>query len=246
MAAWPRVVVAAACVLAADAGKLDPTPRPVMGVLPLPTPRPTRRLNTSAPTLTAAPAWAPTPRPTASCAANAFQSHLIQDVVDDARSVVVTDLDGDSDLDLVMGSIGGDGVSWQENDGSQSFTAIEIDSDFSGAASFAVGPIVGAGYDDVIAAARWGASDWKWYENTLNGDGKWKINTAETGTSYNGLFVADVDGDADAGARVDAPLDARRESAVRAPLGRPGGRSPRRASRKRRYGIHAGGRAGCV
>ena len=83
---------------------------------------------------------------------------------DDPRSVFAIDMDGDGDIDVIVGSNRDDTVAWYENNGSESFTEHVITTNADAARSvFAIDldgdgdidVIVGSNRDDTVA----------WYEN---------------------------------------------------------------------------------
>ena len=85
---------------------------------------------TGAPTVSAPPTFAPSPKPTEKqfhCAANNFNIvHIVDTLADGCKAVELLDLDGDWDVDILSASWGSDAVAWYDNDGDQSFTKHEI------------------------------------------------------------------------------------------------------------------------
>jgi len=92
------------------------------------------------------------------------------DDLDDPRSVATGDLDGDGDLDVVVGSRENSVVRWYENDGSGGFTEQDVTTSTSYPRDVAVGDIDGNGTPDVA-----------WMEDGSNNQGRW-ISNDGTGT----------------------------------------------------------------
>ena len=82
------------------------------------------------------------------------------------RKVVVSDVDGDGDQDLVASNFEGDFVSWFENNGAHTptFTAHSIDTSIDGAMAVATADIDGDGDQDILEAGANG-DEIRWVEN---------------------------------------------------------------------------------
>lgn len=96
-----------------------------------------------------------------------FTIQVITTSASEASSVVVADIDGDNDLDIVLGSRDDDTVAWYENDGASnpSFTQRIITSSADGVVSVYVDDVDGDGDLDVLSAQFYGAYI-SWYENS--------------------------------------------------------------------------------
>jgi len=127
-----------------------------------------------------------------------FTAHTITTSVDWANSVYAIDVDGDGDIDVLSASleVSNHLILWYENDGSQSFTAHTIATNFAidTRSVFAI-DVDGDGDIDVLSAS---SSDSKiaWYEN--DGSESFTAHTITT-SAYQGfsVFAIDVDGDGD-------------------------------------------------
>ena len=115
------------------------------------------------------------------------------------RFVVVVELDGDGDMDVLSASLFDAKIAWYENDGSQSFTAHNITT--NGARSVFAIDLDGDGDIDVLSASR---NDDKiaWHEN--NGSQSFSSHTITSNAQgersigiKNAVYAVDLDGDGD-------------------------------------------------
>jgi len=124
---------------------------------------------------------------------------VISDSANGARSVYVTDLDGDGDMDILSASIGDDKVAWYENtDGKGTFSSQQVISlAANGATSVFASDLDGDGDMDVLSAL-YSDNAIAWYENT---DGQGTFGTQQIITTEAGLassvYASDLDGDGD-------------------------------------------------
>ena len=90
--------------------------------------------------------------------------------VDGTRSVYVSDLDGDGDLDVLSASYLNDKVTWHENDGQGSFGQPQvITAQTAGVESVYAADLDGDGDPDVLSAS-YRDDKVAWYENLLRAD----------------------------------------------------------------------------
>ena len=120
--------------------------------------------------------------------------------VDSAFSTAAADIDGDNDLDIVLGVVNGSGLHWIENvDGQGSYGPIQtIDPSISSARLQLVTDVDGDGDLDIISNTSNTPLRVVWYENT---DGQGTFNTqhtiTDTGLYNNFMDIGDIDGDGD-------------------------------------------------
>ncbi len=128
-----------------------------------------------------------------------FERHMIDENLDDVRSIHVSDIDGDGDYDIA-GAGGGwsEGlVKWYENDGAGNFTEHIVSTDFQGAISVFSVDLDGDSDMDLVCAAEYSTNQIVWFEN----DGAQQfsmhmITDAQGSASLNAVDI-DEDGDID-------------------------------------------------
>ena len=124
------------------------------------------------------------------------------DIVGSPSSVVAADLNGDGDMDLLVGGGGGAGteIGWYENtDGKGSFGSLRaIEQDGSGAHSVKAADMDGDGDLDVLVASGTNSGQIGWYENT-DGNGAFGSQRLIGDNVYWpwSTDAADLDGDGD-------------------------------------------------
>ncbi len=127
-----------------------------------------------------------------------FTAHMVANA-DCPIWVGVGDLNGDSDLDIVVSAFDADTIYWCENDGQQNWTRRVLESDFS--PQYVQGPLHGDIVDldrdgdlDIIVAGQ-GNGNIMWWEN--NGTAVFTKRAIPTGFSSGSWSVraADLDGD---------------------------------------------------
>jgi len=116
-----------------------------------------------------------------------------------AYSVFAADMDGDGDIDIVSASYADDTIAWYENDGAENptFTAADIATNASGAASVFAADMDNDGDMDIVSAS-FGDHTIAWYEN--DGVANPSFTAADIATNATGaasVFAADMDGDGD-------------------------------------------------
>lgn len=123
----------------------------------------------------------------------------ISTAIDRARGLVVADIDGDGDPDLVSGAPVDDIVSWHENtagDGS-AWTTHEIFTAADGVRQVFAADVDGDGDVDVLDAS-FDDGTIRWFENVDGSGSMWSDHTIATGVSGAfSVFAADIDGDGD-------------------------------------------------
>jgi hypothetical protein len=132
-------------------------------------------------------------------AAVAFAPPVVIDDLDaDGPDHVVTaDIDGDGDLDAIVGSYRDHQVAWYENAGNGQFTKHRIATDATEVRDLIAVDLDGDGDIDVAVAA-YGADSVRWYKNT-DGQGTFdsSITITDTLDGVIGLSADDLDADGD-------------------------------------------------
>jgi len=130
-----------------------------------------------------------------------WTKHTIDDNFHDARSIYVTDMDADGDMDVLGAAKEFNDISWWENDGNpknDNWKEYTVDNDFIGAYSvYAVDMDNDDDLDIVGAGAFGGGGNISWWENDGNPN---KDNWIEFNIDNNfnyaaSVYVADIDGD---------------------------------------------------
>ena len=116
-----------------------------------------------------------------------------------ASSVFAADMDNDGDMDIVSASFGDHTIAWYENDGAAnpSWTAADIATNATGAASVFAADMDGDGDMDIVSASDEDDTI-AWYEN--DGAENPTFTAADIATSADGaasVYVADLDNDGD-------------------------------------------------
>ncbi|ELS00989.1 hypothetical protein Xen7305DRAFT_00006900 [Xenococcus sp. PCC 7305] len=102
-----------------------------------------------------------------------FSKQIVDTSMDNTHAVVAADFDGDNDIDLASTNFILDYVAWYANDGSQNFSKLAVDGDFSGsldgsnlqgAYPINIGDINQDGNIDILATG-YEADATVWYEN---------------------------------------------------------------------------------
>ncbi len=132
---------------------------------------------------------------------------IITDTLTGAKKHAVVDLDNDGDLDIVV-TVNPEGTGVEDpsrvnvttyiNNGSEIFTAVDVDFEMFGARGLAVGDLNGDGYPDIVAGNAASSSP-AWFENDQTpGDGGW-VKRLLGGFGFNNyeIQVKDLDQDGD-------------------------------------------------
>lgn len=125
-----------------------------------------------------------------------FSKQLISTTAISAQSVVVGDMDGDGDLDVVSASMNDHKIAWYRNDGNAipSFTTQVIATNAIGAIVVAIGDVNGDGDLDIISGSI-GDDKIAWYINSGTANPTFVKNVMNTTTNeVNCVTVGDVDG----------------------------------------------------
>ena len=121
-----------------------------------------------------------------------FTAHTITTSVVQPSSVFAADMDGDGDVDVLIASDGGGGLTLHENNGSQEFTSHVIDNGVF--QSVYAADMDGDGDLDVIVASYGGSI--RWFENE-GGKNFTEHYITRSLTGAFSVYPADVDGDGD-------------------------------------------------
>lgn len=132
-----------------------------------------------------------------------FIKHSVTSTFDGSMAVYATDLDGDTDIDILgVARLDGD-VAWWENDGTGTLTAHLIDDDFTGAFSVYAADVDGDDDIDVLGAADT-ADSITWWESSPSGNPPpadpyaWTEHTiADDFEEAASVYATDVDSDGD-------------------------------------------------
>mgnify|MGYP003308494184 FL=1 len=127
-----------------------------------------------------------------------FTEYTIDDELDGAGNLVVSDLDGDGDMDVIATALDDNDVVWYANDGSESFTKNTIDNDLANARQVVVRDMDDDGDMDVIAtSSNSSGDDLVWYAN--DGSENFTANAIANDLASGAfdLQVQDIDGDND-------------------------------------------------
>ncbi|MDE0920398.1 MAG: FG-GAP-like repeat-containing protein [Arenicellales bacterium] len=128
-----------------------------------------------------------------------FTAANIATTANGAADVVVRDMDGDGDLDIVSASSADNTIAWYENDGAAnpSWSAANIATSAGGAYSVDVADMDGDGDLDIVSASDTDNTI-AWYENDGAADPSWSAtDIATSAEGARGVSVADMDGDGD-------------------------------------------------
>jgi hypothetical protein len=121
-----------------------------------------------------------------------FTEHLISETSDRISSLVVTDLDGDSEADIVCADYGNDRITWLEYSGG-SYTFTSLTSGFNGCHWAWPHDLDGDGDMDIAGAAYEGGAV-AWLEN--DGTGSFTRHPVDTAVNLaSHVHIGDVDGD---------------------------------------------------
>ena len=121
--------------------------------------------------------------------------HTIYDNILGAESLVIVDLDGDGDQDVLTAAFDNDTIAWQENDGSQNFTNHTITTSADGATSVFASDVDGDGDMDVLSSS-WHDDKIAWYENDGSQNFTSHVITSSADMAKS-ASAADLDGDGD-------------------------------------------------
>ena len=124
-----------------------------------------------------------------------FTKQVIANKVNQTHSVMVADLDADTDIDLVATDYVDNSVFWYENDGNGDFVERVLDANLEGAYPSHVGDVDSDGDIDVLAGG-YKADTFAWYRN--NGGGSFtRINIDTKTDGAHSIVTSDVDQDGD-------------------------------------------------
>jgi predicted RNA methylase len=124
-----------------------------------------------------------------------FTAHTITTTALGASSVYATDLDGDTDIDVLSTSNFDHKVAWYENDGSQNFTTHTITTAANAAWDVYTADVDGDTDIDILSASA-GDNKINWYEN--DGSQNFTTHTIATDALHaSQVYAVDMDGDVD-------------------------------------------------
>ncbi|MBI1374810.1 MAG: LEPR-XLL domain-containing protein, partial [Phycisphaera sp.] len=127
-----------------------------------------------------------------------YTSITVGSMADDVRSIFVSDIDSDGDLDVVSTSVFDDRIAWYENDGvavTPGFTTHTITDSAAAPWQAFAADIDGDGDVDLLAASAVGDTI-AWYENDGNQQFTQHVLTTSADGAFS-VFAADIDGDGD-------------------------------------------------
>jgi len=123
-----------------------------------------------------------------------FSANTITSSANSPGTVITSDLDSDSDIDILYCELSGS-IVWQKNDGSQNFTSQTIQSSLSSPADLIPTDLDADGDVDLLIATT-GDSTVSWFQN----DGSQSFTQIEIDGSVvgvNSIYTEDIDGDGD-------------------------------------------------
>ena len=132
--------------------------------------------------------------------------NTVSTAADGAFSVIAADVDSDGDMDMLSASFNDDKIAWYENDGSQNFTAHNVNTpdpdgggagqgNANGASNVFAADLDGDGDLDVLSASYFDDKI-AWYEN--DGSQNFTAHTISTAAdAAMSVLAVDVDGDGD-------------------------------------------------
>jgi len=121
----------------------------------------------------------------------AWIKHMLSDNEPGATNILVADLNGDGNNDLIGSRGHGQGIVWFEN---PSFEALQIDTRIMGPHSLATGDVDGDGDLDAATCAK-DSHTCAWYEN--DGAGNFTIHHIHENQASYDIRLVDMDGDGD-------------------------------------------------
>ncbi len=128
-----------------------------------------------------------------------WTTHTITATAQIAESVFASDLDGDTDMDVLSAENSADKIAWYENDGASppSWTARIVSTTADGASSVFAADVDGDMNMDLLSASIFDDKI-AWYENDGASPPTFTAHTiSTTADGANTVFAADVDGDGD-------------------------------------------------
>jgi VCBS repeat protein/FG-GAP repeat protein len=127
-----------------------------------------------------------------------FTKHIADPDIDGAFSIKAGDMDGDSDIDMVVAANDANAIYILENDGSQNYTRHTVYSSYTNAYSVEIGDLDGDGDMDILAYDK-SSNDIKWFKNDGTPyDAEWEYQLIDGNTySPSKITLVDLDGDGD-------------------------------------------------